>query len=556
MGIVEELEWAIDIVELVGKYVSLKKAWVNYKANCPFPGHSEKTPSFMVSKTKQLGYCFGCHKWGGPLKFVMDIENCEFKEALEILWNFTWIKVSTNFDKEKFETQKNLYSIYKSAVNFYKKSLENHPEIKKYLMDRWLNDETINKFNFGYAHSWIELYNYLKEKGFDDNLIEESTIFVNVKNRKDKFIGRIIFPIQNNRWDFVAFTARIIWEWDPKYLNSPASNIYDKSSILYWLYEAKNSITKNDAVIITEWQMDTISLQAAWFFNTVAVSWTALTEKHLAILKRLTRKIYLCFDWDKAWEKATKLSLEIMKNKDFEVKIISLKKWKDPDEIIKSWEDFNEYIKSAVTPIWYYIEKSNFDKNSIEDKKKLLNELIIIIKSYSDNIESDFYLKEVAKLLDISSKIVYDSFNRIRFWTKNDENKKNENINLSNEDLVIWYILINEKNINIFNKNLIFPENISKNLNYFLEKWAVYLQELELNKKEKYKWLSLQVEEENKEKTPENIENEVKKISMRINKEIYKKLCIELKNKMWNWNTEAFKKYSILVKEAKKMWII
>lgn len=559
MGIVEELEWAIDIVDLVGKYVSLKKAWVNYKANCPFPGHSEKTPSFMVSKSKQLAYCFGCHKWGGPLKFVMDIENCEFKEALEILWNFTWIQVNTNFDKEKFETQKNLYSLYKSAVNFYKKSLENHLEIKKYLIDRWLNNETINKFNFGYAHSWIELYNYLKEKWFDDDLIKESTIFVDVKNRKDKFINRIIFPIQNNRWDFVAFTARIIWEGEPKYLNSPASKIYDKSSILYWLYEAKNSITKNNFVIITEWQMDTISLQAAWFFNTVAVSGTALTEKHLTILKRLTHKIYLCFDWDKAWEKATKLSLELMKNKDFEVKIISLKKWKDPDEIIKSWANFQDYIDSALTPIWYYIEKSNFDKSSIEDKKKLLNELIMIIKSYSDNIESDFYLKEVAKLLDISSKIVYDSFNRIRFWTKDDKNKNsNKPIGgeINNEDLAIWYILIDKNNINIFNKNIIFHENISKNLSNFLEKWADFLKELELNKKERYKWISLQIEEENKEKTQENIEKELKKISMKINKDIYKKLCRELKNKMNSGDMEAFKKYSLLVKDAKKLWII
>lgn len=556
MGIVEELEWSIDIVDLVGKYVSLKKAWVNYKANCPFPGHSEKTPSFMVSKSKQLGYCFGCHKWGWPLKFIMDIENCEFKEALEILWNFTWVKVNTNFDQEKFESQKNLFSLYKSAVNFYKKSLENHPEIKKYLMDRWLNNETINKFNFWYAHSWVELYNYLKEKWFEDNLIEESTIFVDVKNRKDKFINRIIFPIQNNRWEFVAFTARIIWEWEPKYLNSPASKIYDKSSILYWLYDAKTSITKNDFVIITEWQMDTISMHAAWFTNTVAVSWTALTEKHLTILKRLTHKIYLCFDWDKAWEKATKLSLELMKNKEFEVKIISLKKWKDPDEIIKSWENFQDYINSAVTPIWYYIEKSNFDKSSIEDKKKLLNELIMIIKSYSDNIESDFYLKEVAKLLDISSKIVYDSFNRIRFQVENNKQEKNEANNINYEDLAIWYILNDEKNIDIFNKNLLFTENTSKNLENFLKKWKDFLQELELNKRERYKWLSLRIEEENKEKTTENIQNELKKISSSINKEIYKKLCAKLKNEMWKWDMEAFKKYSKLVKDAKKMWII
>jgi DNA primase len=268
---------------------------------CPFPGHSEKTPSFMVSPPKQLAYCFWCHKWGWAVKFVMDIENCEFKEAIEILGNFTWIQVNTNFDKEKFEAQKNIYSLYKAAVDYYKKALKNYPEVKKYLSDRWLSSEIIEKFHFGYSDSWLELYNYLKNKWFEDSLIEESKIFVDVRNKKDKFINRIIFPIQNLRWDFVAFTARILWNWEPKYINSPASKYYDKSAILYWLFDAKTAITKNDFVIVTEWQMDTISLQAAWFFNTVAVSGTALTEKHLWILKRLTKKIYLCFDWDKAW---------------------------------------------------------------------------------------------------------------------------------------------------------------------------------------------------------------------------------------------------------------
>lgn len=554
MWIVEELEAAIDIVDLVWKYASLKKSGVNYKAVCPFPGHSEKTPSFMVSKSKQLAYCFGCHKWWWAVKFIMDIENCDFKEAIEILWNFTWIKVNSNFDKEKYETKKSIYSLYKSAVNYYKQALQGYPEIKKYLFDRWINDENIEKFNFWYADSWIELYNYLKSKDFSDELIEESKIFVDVRNRKDKFINRIIFPIQNLRWDFVAFTARIISEWEPKYLNSPASNIYDKSEILYWLYNAKNTITKEDFVIITEWQMDTISLQIAWFFNTVAVSWTALTEKHLTILKRLTKKIYLCFDWDSAWEKATKLALETMKNKGFEVKIILMKKWKDPDEIIKSWWDFQEYINNALTPIWFYIEKSKFNLNSIEDKKKLLVELINIIKSYSDNIEKDFYLKEISKLLDINSKIVYDVFNRTKYEVNLLKQEAPKN-NIWSEELAISYILIDEKYSKDLKDNLVFFEYIWKDLKNFLEKWQKYLSELELNKKEKYRWISLKIEEENREKTPENIETEINKISSWINREIYKKLYQELKEKMNSWDLDAFKEYSELIKKAKSIWI-
>lgn len=554
MSIVDQLESSIDIVELVNKYVSLKKSGVNYKANCPFPGHSEKTPSFMVSPSKQLAYCFGCHKWGGALKFIMDIENCEFKEAIEILSNFTWIQVNSNFDKQKFEAQKNIYSLYKKAVEYYKNALKNYPEVKKYLKDRWLSSEVIEKFNFGYSDSWVELYNYLKNKWFDDKLIEESMIFVDLKNRKDKFINRIIFPIQNLRWDFVAFTARIIWNWEPKYINSPASKYYDKSAILYWLFEAKSAITKNDFVIITEWQMDTISLQAAWFFNTVCVSGTALTEKHLSILKRLTHKIYLCFDWDKAWEKATKLSLELMKNKGFEVKIISLKKWSDPDEIIKSGWNFQDYIDKALTPIWYYIEKSNFDLKSIEDKKKLLIELVDIVKSYSDNVEKDFYLKEISKLLDINSNIVYDTFNKTKFQVNIDA-KPNKNI-ISNEELVIWYIILDEKNKDTFNKYIIFKDNLSKNLVNFLKDWNSILNSLELSTKEKYRWISLKIEDSNKEKTPENIKKEIIQIIQSINKDIYKKEYERLKNLMNSWDNEAFLQYSLLVKKAKENKII
>ncbi len=550
MWIVEELENNIDIVELVQKYTNLKKAWVNYKAICPFPWHNEKTPSFMVSPPKQIAYCFGCHKWWWALKFIMDIESCEFKEALEILWNMTWIKVNTNFKPENTEMKKSIYSLYKSAVNYYKNALKNYPDIKKYLFERWLNQETIDKFNFWYSDSWIELYNYLKNKWFDDKLIKTSNIFVDENLKKDKFINRIIFPIQNLRWDFVAFTARIIWKWEPKYLNSPASDIYDKSSILYWLYNWRTSITKKDYVIITEWQMDTIALHSAWFENTVAVSWTALTDKHLVILKRLTHKIFLCFDNDKAWQNATKLSLENLKNKWFEVKIIILEWWKDPDEIIKSGQDFSELIKKAVTPIWYYIKNSNFNINSIEEKKKLLAELLEIIKSYSEAIEKDFYLKEISKLLDINESIVYDYFRRIKFKSKNEKEEKVKNY--SSEDFAIWYIIINKDYQNFFKENIIFLDYISHNLKKAIKDIKSFLEEIPLNQKEVYRWLSLEIEESEKLKTKENIENILKKLVKKINSDIYKKVVIKLKERMSSWDNEALKEYSKILKIAKK----
>ncbi len=555
MSISEELESAIDIVDLVSRYTSLKKAGANYKSVCPFPGHNEKTPSFVVSPAKQLWYCFWCHKWGWPIKFVMDIENCEFKEAIEILWNYTWIKVNTNFNQEKFEEKKNMYSLYRDATNYYKNALKNYPEIKKYLFDRWLNEEIIDKFDFWYSDSWVELYNYLKKKWYEDEQIFDSKIFLDIKTKKDKFINRIIFPIQNSRWDYVAFAWRIYWEWEPKYLNSPASNFYDKSNILYNLFNARTHITKQDYIIITEWYMDVIALNKWGFYNSVAVSGTALTEKHLTLIKRLTKKVYLCFDWDWAWEKATKSSLEKMKNEWFEVKIINLPIWKDPDEIITNDWDFWEYIKNALTPIWYYIEKSEFNTNSIDEKKKLLIELLEIVKSYSDDVEKDFYLKEISNLLNINQNIIYDTFNKIKFKSVNKKSDGNKKINLTPTQLSIWYCLLEEKNIKIFKEKILFPEAIDKDLKWILENWPSYIDKLELSKKEFYKWVALKIETDQEHANKEHLHEEIDKMIMWLNREVYKSEVEKLKSLMNKWDNEALIKYTKLLEIWKKSWI-
>lgn len=557
MWITEELESAIDIVELVSKYTSLKKAGANYKATCPFPWHSEKTPSFIVSPSKQLAYCFGCHRGWWAVKFIMDIENCDFKEAIEILGNYTGIKVKANFSQEKFEEKKSMYSLYKDTTNYYKNALKNYPEIKKYLFDRGLNDDIIRDFNIWYSDSWVELFGYLKSKWYTDEQISESQIFIDIKSKKDKFINRVIFPIQNARWDFVAFAWRIIRDWEPKYLNSPASNFYDKSNILYNLFNARSAITKEDFVIICEWYMDVIALVRWWFPNVVWVSGTALTEKHLTLVKRLTKKVYLCFDWDEAGQKATKLSLEKMKNDGFEVKIILLSGWKDPDEIITSWKDFKVFVDNAVTPIAYYIKKSKFNANSIDEKKKFLSILVEMVKSYSDAIEREFYLKEIAKLLNLSENLVYDSFNKIKFkqiskWAWEFQEQW---ITISYSDLVIAYCIFNEKNINLVKEKILFPELIWKNLKEILEKWVNAINSFDLNKKERYRALALKLETENDERNERNFEEELIKAINWLNREIYKKEVDKLKQLINSGNNDALNEYSKLIMVAKKAGI-
>lgn len=555
MNISEEIESSIDIVDLVSSYTKMQKAWTNYKALCPFPWHNEKTPSFIVSPSKQLAYCFGCHKWWWVIKFVMDIENCTYREAIEILANKAWIKLKS-YDKKQEEINKNIYSIYKDTSSYYQESFKSFPDVKSYIDKRWLSSESIQKFNLGFSDNSLELYNYLKSKWYDDNIIKESQIFLDIKNKRDKFLNRLIFPIQNSRWDIVAFAGRILGKWEPKYLNSPATKIYDKSSILYGLFQARNHISKKDFVIVTEWYMDVISLHQWWFENTVCVSGTALTEKHISMIKRLTKKIYLCFDSDSAWNKATILSLELLKNKDIEVKIINLEWWKDPDDIIKSGQDFSEYIKNALSPIWFYIktQKEKYDLNSINDKKKFLKELLSLLKNYSDSIEKDFYIKEISKTLDIPSDLIYREYEKTKL-NKVENIKASKNASFDLKDIIIWHIISDKNLVENIKKEILFYDYIDSDLKIFFENWLKSLENMDLDKKERYKAAAVKSElsEESFNNDKRNIE--IEKLVKSYNLDIYNKKLKELKEKI-NSSPDDMKNiidYNNFIKYAKKL---
>lgn len=549
MSLSEELEQAIDIVDLVGRYAKLKKTGTSYKALCPFPGHSEKTPSFVVSPVKQIAYCFGCHKGGGPLKFLMDIENCEFREAMQMLGSITGREVQWFIpDPQKAQLQKNLYGLYKDATQYYKSALEKNPEIKKYLFDRGLSSQDIENFHFGYADSGQNLYNFLKEKWYDDTLITESQIFLDIKTRKDKFIGRVIFPIQNLRGDFVAFAGRIVGKGEPKYLNSPASEIYDKSAILYGLYTARSAITKKDQIIITEGYMDTIALHRAGFLQTVAVSGTALTEKHITILKRLTHKIYLCFDSDAAGEQATRASLELLKNNGLEVRIIIIDWAKDPDEYLEKGGNFQDLIDTALSPIAFLIKKNKYNLQSIDEKKKFLQEILEIVRNYSDSIEQDNYLKEVAHISDTPLKIIYELFQKRD--TPQKKAQKNESQLISPEDILFAYAFENTNYKKEMLAALIFPEWLSARLKKLLETQEDIFQNLPLEEKEKYKALAFQIFEKSLT-SEEHIQN-LQKMCEQINRSCFKELSETYKQEMKTGNETALIKYSDLLKKAKE----
>ncbi|NDK10187.1 DNA primase [Candidatus Gracilibacteria bacterium] len=550
MSFVDDLEQSIDIVDLVGRYTRLKKAGASYKAHCPFPGHSEKTPSFVVSPVKQIAYCFGCHRGGGPVKFIMDMEATEFREAVQILGNITGREIQGFTEsKEVIQIKKNLYSLYKDASVYYQKSLKENPEIKKYLMDRGLSEDDIINFAFGYADSGVSLYNYLKDKGYQDEQIEQSHIFLDIRQKKDKFIGRVIFPIENLRGDTVAFAGRIIGSGEPKYLNSPASDIYDKSSILYGLYKARKAISTSDQIIVTEGYMDTIALHRYNFLQTVAVSGTALTEKHITIIKRLTHKIYLCFDNDKAGEQATKLSLELLKNKGLEVKIIEISGAKDPDEFLEGGGNFQILIDSAITPIQYLIQKTSYNLESIDEKKKFLSEIFETISSYSDSIEQDMYLQEISKLSKTPLALIYEMYKK-RGNTQKEVAEKAPKIQLSTDEILLSFVYDNYDAAEIVTNGLLFPEAKSSVLESALENPEKFFSSLDLQKKETLKALNFQNSQ--KYTNPEDMLGALHSAILQVNRIFYKQLTEKYKQKINQGDSQALVKYSELLQTAKK----
>ncbi len=414
MALAQDIESRIQILDIVNRYVSTKKAGVNYKWLCPF--HNEKSPSFVISPTKNIAHCFSCGKGGGPINFLMEIEKIDFREAITILAKEAGIEMKTQFSVAQSERGKDLYKLYKEATEWYHQAifLPENASALAYLTDRKISLETIRKFQLGYSPSPRDLLFSLKNSGFDTAFIIESWLFVS--ETRDKFFGRITFPIANTMWHTVAFTGRVLTDALPKYLNSPASHIFDKSSILYGLHLAKQSISKTGAAFIVEWQMDTIALHQAGIDNAVGISGTALTKEHIRILKRFSTTIYLALDSDNAGMKATFSSIENLLNEDIEIRIIHIPSGKDPDDYIKWGGDFLALRSSSLSVIDFYLQEwgREYDMTTMIGKKKLIEKCLEIIIRLGSQLEVDFYLQEISKQLFVGMEALYIEYKKIR----------------------------------------------------------------------------------------------------------------------------------------------
>ena len=404
--IIEEVRSKNDIVDVISSYVKLQKKGSSYFGLCPF--HNEKSPSFSVSREKQMYYCFGCGAGGNVFTFLMEYENYSFQEALKYLADRAGVDLpEAEYSKEARERADQkaiLLEINKVAAQYFYVQLKSPQgaHALSYLKDRGLSDEMIHSFGLGYSNKYSnDLYQYLKSKGYRDELIVKAGL-VTVDERygaSDKFWNRVMFPIMDSNSRVIGFGGRVMGDAKPKYLNSPETMIFDKSRNLYGLNRARSS--RKPYFLLCEGYMDVISLHQAGFSNAVASLGTALTPGHASLIKRYVEEVYLTYDSDEAGTKAALRAMPILKDVGITARIIRMEPYKDPDEFIKNLgaEAFEERIHKARNGFMFGLEilERDYDLTTPEGKTDFMKEAAKRLAQFDEEIERSNYIEAVAK---------------------------------------------------------------------------------------------------------------------------------------------------------------
>ncbi|RJR26821.1 DNA primase [candidate division WWE3 bacterium] len=418
MDAVSEIKQKLDIVDVVGRYVSLKKAGKNFKGVCPF--HTENTPSFMVSPELQIFKCFGCGESGDIISFIQKIEGIEFMNALEMLAERAGVKIEKNTLDPNTKLKKQIYYINELSTKFYHLLLTTHdlgkPGLDYLRKNRGLSDSTIKKFMLGYAPDTSNVITgFLEKRGLNREDLVLAGVSVKRGNSDyvDKFRGRVLFPLVSVDGKVLGFTGRTIINREPKYLNTNETLIFRKSSFLYGLDKAKLAIKKEGAVFV-EGQMDVISAHQAGIENVIASSGTSLTTEQLKILARYTKDIIFCFDADSAGVSAVLRAIELGENMDFNVRAAVIPDgYKDLDEVIKKDPTTAKEVLNNSIPAYDFILLSvikRYNKNSPEGKKKIMEEIMPWFSRIQNKVLIDHYSKQIAKELDLSQETVLSMF--------------------------------------------------------------------------------------------------------------------------------------------------
>jgi DNA primase len=412
-----------DIVRVVGEYVRLKKAGKDFSGLCPF--HQEKTPSFSVSPGKQMYYCFGCHEGGDVFKFVMALERCEFPEAVRTVAEKCGIpipKPREHSPEERRENQQraSIIDMHRDAAAFFSLQLQNGAEGKvalAYLEDRGLDPESIARFGLGLAPAAGDaLLRVLKAK-YSEGALEASGLFSKNEGGRlyDRFRRRIMFPIANDTGKIIAFGGRAMGDEQPKYLNSPETPVYSKSNILYHLDRAKEGIRQADFAILVEGYMDAIAVARAGLSNVVASCGTALAESQIKLIGRFTRRIVVNYDPDTAGQAATERSLNLLLEKEFDVRVLALPGGADPDKFLKLEGEaaYRKLLSQAPPYLDYLISRTRrMDQTTADGKLAAINFLMPFVQRVPNHLLRSEWASRIASELRVDAPVLREALRR------------------------------------------------------------------------------------------------------------------------------------------------
>ncbi len=411
--LIEEIRAKNDIVDVISGYVRLQKKGSSHFGLCPF--HNEKSPSFSVSRTKQMYYCFGCGAGGNVITFLMEYENYTFQEAVQELARRAGVELPkmeySKEAREKASLKSTLLEINKAAAQYFYVQLKSPPgrTAYDYLKGRGLSEETIKAFGLGYSNKYSDdLYRYLRGKGYKEDMIRQAGLISTDEKHGayDKFWNRVMFPIMDANSRVIGFGGRVMGDAKPKYLNSPETLVFDKSRNLYGLHRARSS--RKPYFLLCEGYMDVISMHQAGFTNAVASLGTAFTAGHASLIKRYVQEVYLVYDSDEAGTKAALRATPILKEAGISAKVIRMEPYKDPDEFIKNLGagEFEKRIGGARNGFMFGLEvlEKDYQMDSPEGKTAFFQEAARRLTCFEDELERDNYIEAVAKAYQVSAQ--------------------------------------------------------------------------------------------------------------------------------------------------------
>lgn len=449
----DQVKQSLSILDVISTYIKVEKAGSQYKARCPF--HNEKTPSFYISLDRGTYHCFGCGEHGDIFSFVEKIESVPFYEALTILADRANVKL-TSYNKEKKEAENDLINLLKATNIHYQDNLEKFTEAKVYLAERGLTKESIANFEIGYSvggnEGFRDLFINLSKAGYSIESMLKSGMIVKKDGEEkyfDRFRGRIMFPIKNNFGNIVGYSARILPKYDDKkvgkYINSPETEIYHKSKILFGYDQAKRSIAKSKEVILVEGQMDMIMSHQVGISNVVATSGTAVTEEQIQIISRFAEKLLLAFDQDEAGETAMKKCASLAISGGLDVYVIPKKEEvKDTADLIKDYGGvaWQELINQRKPLIEYLTEKIFIEvKDSRERNTQVRKEVLPYLRLFNSDMERAYFVNYLANKLNITEVDIINDLKRIKVENNVDKSDIEEKVVVNqNEERLIRII--------------------------------------------------------------------------------------------------------------------